>query len=474
MIGPIRGRQMHFEQFYLACLSHASYLVGSEAIGAVVDPRRDVGLYLEEAHKRGLSIRHIIETHLHADFVSGHRELAALTGAEIYIGATAGPSFPHVPMRDQDEIGFGRCRLKFLETPGHSLDSISILVTDLDRSPDPFAVLTGDTLFIGDVGRPDLSKGRSAAEMAALLYRSLREKLLKLPDEVEVYPAHGAGSLCGKQMSAETRSTIGKERLTNYALRAATEEEFVQLITSDLPERPEYFAQDKELNRAGPPLLHDLPEPPALRPGQVLSEQQTGAVILDTRPAGDFSAAHVPGSLHIGLSGQFAGWAGALLGLYAKLVLVAENDDRLLESRVRLARVGIERVAGYLDDGIAGWAREGLPLEPLSLISAGQLHRMYSEEPGSIQIVDVRRPSEWQEGHIQGARLIPLHNLTTGLEDLDRTRPLAVHCKGGYRSAIAGSLLQRAGFGKVFNLVGGFDAWCACGLPYGRTIQAAG
>jgi hydroxyacylglutathione hydrolase len=465
---------MVFEQFYLGCLSHASYLIGSEGIAAVVDPQRDVGLYLEEARKRGLSIAYVIETHLHADFVSGHRELAALTGARIYLGAESGAEFLHAAVRDGNELSFGRCRLKFLETPGHSLDSISILVTDLDRSPEPFAVLTGDTLFIGDVGRPDLSKGRNAEEMAALLYRSLHEKLLRLPDAVEVYPAHGAGSLCGKQLSSETRSTIGKERLSNYALRTATEDDFIRLITSELPERPAYFALDKEINRAGAPLLSEIPSAPALRPGEVAREQEDGAVVLDTRPAAQFAAGHVPGSVHIGLAGQFAVWAGALLGLDTRLVIVAESPESILETRIRLARVGIESIVGYLKDGVAGWARDGMPLEQTPQISAEELYRRLASDPGSVRTVDVRRPPEWAEGHIEGAVLIPLHDLTGRLDELDKERPVATHCKGGYRSAIAASLLQRSGFQTVFNVTGGFDAWRACNLPYIRARQATG
>ena len=390
------------------------------------------------------------------------------------MGVRADPRFSHVAVVDGDEISFGHCRLKFLDTPGHSLDSISIVVTDLDRSPEPFAVLTGDTLFIGDVGRPDLSQGKSAQEMAGLLYHSLHEKLLKLPDFVEVYPAHGAGSLCGKHLSSETHSTIGKERAGNYALRVASETEFVELITCELPERPGYFALDKEINRSGAPPLSELPPLRPLRPGELITEQERGAVLLDTRPAVQFAASHVPEAVNIGLSGEFASWAGDLLGLKTPLVLIAENEDRLLESRIRLARVGIESVIGYLEDGVAGWAREGMPLEQTPQISAEALAHRLASMPGSMQTLDVRRPSEWAEGFIEGAVLVPLHDLPARLPELDTGRPWTVHCKGGYRSAIAASFLQRSGFRQVFNLVGGFDAWRACNLPYKRAQQAAG
>ncbi len=452
---------MYFQQFYLTCLSHASYMIGSEGIAAVVDPQRDVGIYLDAAREQGLTIEHIIETHLHRDFVSGHIELAALTGAQIHLSAAASAKFAHNPVHDGDEVAFGRCRLKFLDTPGHSLDSISILVTDLDRAAEPFAVITGDTLFIGDVGRPDLSPTHTPQQLASLLYHSLHEKLLKLPDSVEVYPAHGAGSLCGRQLSTERLSTIGKERATNYALRARDESEFVQLVTADQPERPAYFAQDAEINRAGAPPLKDLPPLAALRPGEVATLQEQGAIILDTRPANQFGAAHIPGAVHIALAGQFASWAGTLLGLGAQVVLVTEDQAHVTESRVRLARVGLEGIVGYLADGMAAWIREGLPVARTPSISVQELEA----QRGRLQVVDVRRPNEWDEGHLEGARLKPLDKLVTLTADLDRTRPVAVHCKSGYRSSIAASLLERAGFTEVYNVTGGFDAWKSSGLP---------
>ena len=455
---------MYFQQFYLACLSHASYMIGSGGIAAVVDPQRDVGIYLEEAAKHGLVIQHIIETHLHADFVSGHRELAAMTGAKIYIGAQAGAKFPHVPVHDGETISFGRCRLQFLETPGHTVESVSVLVTDLDRGPEPFAVFTGDTLFIGDVGRPDLSGDKTPQQLAGLLYDSLQQKLLKLADGVEVYPAHGAGSLCGKQMSSERVSTIGKERTSNYALQAQSREQFVQLLTAELPEKPGYFALDAEINRSGAPSLGELPPLGAMRPAQVMAAQGKGAIVLDTRPADQFASAHVPDSVHIGLSGQFAFWAAALLGLEQELVLVAEDEQKVEESRLRLARVGMERVIGYLADGIAGWTREGLPVRDAPQISAQDLNALLAEQP-AVKVIDVRRSGEWQAGHIPNALLKPLDRLTELIGDMDRNAPVVVNCKGGYRGSIAASLLLRAGFPQVMNLAGGYDAWHICKLP---------
>ena len=456
---------MHFQQFYLSCLAHASYLLGSEGLAAVVDPQRDVEIYLEEARRLNLKIAYVIETHLHADFVSGHHELAARTGAEIVLGAQAGAAFPFRAVRDGEEIPLGRCVLRFLETPGHTDESICVLVTDLDRSSEPWAALTGDTLFIGEVGRPDLSPQHSAQELAALLYDSLHNKLLKLPDAVEIYPAHGAGSLCGRNISAERQSTIGKERALNYALRPMTRESFVTLITADLPERPEYFGQDVALNRTGAPSLAERARPPALAPHEVARQQKEGAVVLDTRPAAQFGAGSIPGSLHIALGGQYATWAGMLIGLDRPVILITEEEEGVEESTLRLARVGVEKVTGYLDGGILAWQQAGLPLNEVPQISVLQLHEQLAENPQALQVIDVRRQPEWETGHLEHAILIPLHKLRSDLNGLDRARPIAVHCKSGYRASIATSLLKAAGFKDVMNVVGGIDAWKAQNLP---------
>ena len=456
---------MYFQQFYLTCLSHASYMLGSEGVACVVDPQRDVSLYIEEAKARGLAIQHVIETHLHADFVSGHVELAARTGAKIYLAAAADSPIPHVAAHDGDDIRFGRVILRFLETPGHTVESVSVAVTDLDRGDQPWAVLTGDTLFIGDVGRPDLSRDKTPQQLAAMLYDSLHRKLVPLGDDVEVYPAHGAGSLCGKQMRPERQSTIGKERELNYALRAASQEEFVRLLTAELPERPGYFAQDAELNRTGAiPLDFLLPMEP-FTPAAVLEKQRSGHIVLDTRPAVQFGAGHVPGAVNIPLGGQFAGTAATLLGLDHELVLVAEDQAAVEESQTRLARVGFESVVGYLDGGMTHWAAEGKPAAQIMQITAAELERELAADPGSIQIVDVRRKPEWEVGHIPVALHKPLDHVADMLGDLDRSKPVVVHCKGGYRSAIGCSLIQRAGFENVTNLIGGLDAWQATGLP---------
>ncbi|MGH9594425.1 MAG: MBL fold metallo-hydrolase, partial [Bryobacteraceae bacterium] len=362
----------------MTCLSHASYMIGSEGVACVVDPQRDVAIYLDEAREQGLKIEHIIETHLHADFVSGHRELAERTGAVIYLGALAGARFPHVAVRDGDEIRFGRVILRFLDTPGHTIESVSITVTDLDRadlngSDKPQLVLTGDTLFIGDVGRPDLAPDLTPQELAGMLFDSLHNKLLPLGDDVEVYPAHGAGSLCGKQMRPERQSTIGKERALNYALRPRTKKEFVDLITAELPERPGYFALDAELNRAGAPAVAEIAPLRELDAAEVAERQAAGAVVLDTRPAQQFGTGHIPGAVNIALSGQYASFAATLLGLDHDIVLVAEDEGSLEQSRLRLARVGIERVVGGLKGGMASWAAGQQPVAQIGQISAEEL-----------------------------------------------------------------------------------------------------
>src|SRR5271166_1067677 len=306
---------MYFEQFYLGCLAHASYVLASQGEAVVVDPQRDVDIYLKAAEEHGVKIRHVFETHLHADFVSGHKELAARTGAKIYVGARAGATFPHIDVQDGFELQVGKARLRVLDTPGHTLESICLVVTDEEKSPKPWAVLTGDTLFIGDVGRPDLSRTHSPEQLAGMLYDSLHNKLLKLPDEVLVYPAHGAGSLCGRNMRAERFSTIGTERLTNHALQIQNRDEFVKELTSNLPARPEYFFQDAEINRGGAPALSDLPALKAISPAELKALLDQGVIALDIRPGEQFVAGNVPGSVNIALSGQFASWAGTILGV---------------------------------------------------------------------------------------------------------------------------------------------------------------
>ncbi len=454
---------MYFEQFYLGCLAHASYMLASEGEAVVVDPQRDVDLYVKAAADHGVTIRHIFETHLHADFVSGHRELGARTGASIYMGAQAGATFPHVDVTDGFELKFGKASIRVLETPGHTPESICLVVTDEEKSDKPWAVLTGDTLFIGDVGRPDLSRRHTPAQLAGLLYDSLQIKLLGLPDSTLVYPAHGAGSLCGKNMRAERSSTIGTERLTNYALQIKSKEEFIAQLTSNLPARPEYFAKDAEINRTGASALSELPALRAISPRDLEKMLREGELALDVRACEEFAAEHVPGSVNIALSGQFASWAGTVLGLAAHPVLIATNDQQIEEARLRLARVGIEALDGYLAGGVAAWKQAGLPVATIQQISVQELSERLRS--AGVQVLDVRREPEWNAAHIENANWWPLDNFRVSPPEIDHDAALAVHCKGGYRSMIAASLLQRAGFRNVINVAGGFDAWQQANLP---------
>jgi hydroxyacylglutathione hydrolase len=454
---------MYFEQFYLGCLAHASYMLGSEGEAAVVDPQRDVDIYLKAASQHGLKITHIFETHLHADFVSGHMELAGRTGAKIHIGAKAGAAFPHEALRDGTEIKLGKLRITALETPGHTPEGVCLVITDEEKSSAPWAVLTGDTLFIGDVGRPDLSRSHTPQQLAGLLYDSLHGKLLKLDDAVLVYPAHGAGSLCGRSMRAERSSTIGTERLTNYALQVRSRDEFVRQMTENLPTRPEYFLEDAQINRMGAGALADLPELAPVTPRELQELLQQGVFALDVRPNADFAAAHVPGSINIALSGQFASWAGAIMGLNARPVLIADGPEQYAEARTRLARVGIEDPRGFLQGGVFAWKQAGLPVAQLPQLAPQELQQRLRDN--GLQVLDVRREPEWQSGHIAQATWFPLDHFKVSAPEVDLTRPLAVHCQGGYRSMIACSLLLRAGATNVINVSGGMDAWRKAGLP---------
>ena len=458
---------MYFKQFYLACLAHASYLIGSDGEAVVVDPQRDVDEYLADAEAHGLQIKYVIETHLHADFVSGHQEIAARTGAQIIFGEKAGAEFEHRAVRDGEELRMGSVVLSFIETPGHTPEGICVLVTDAQAPEQPPKLLTGDTLFIGDVGRPDLAggKGYTPRMMAEMMYDSLHGKLMKLPDEVEVYPAHGAGSMCGKNMSKETSSTIGEQRKFNYALRPMSKEEFVTMMTADLPEAPSYFPKDAEINRAGARELSELQPPKPLTAKEVVELRDQGYVLLDVRAAADFGAAHVPGSMNIGLGGQFAIWAGSLIPLTSAIVLIADTSAQVDEAVVRLARVGIENVKGYLDGGIHSWRDAGFSVDIIPQVSVAELKEQMANH--ELQIVDVRRPGEYVNGHVPSALNAPLASLEKSLGPLplEKDKVTAVICAGGYRSSAAASLLQQKGFSNLLNVSGGTGAWVNAGYP---------
>jgi len=457
---------MYFKQFYLGCLAHASYLIGAAGEAAVVDPQRDVDQYIEEANAHQLKIKYIIETHLHADFISGHRELAEKTGAEIVFGKQAGVTFHHRAVQDADELTIGHVTLRIMETPGHTPESICVLAIDTMNSAEPAKLLTGDTLFIGDVGRPDLAggKGYTPQTMAGMMYDSLHEKILRLDDSVEVYPAHGAGSMCGKNLSTETSSTIGHQRKFNYALQPMTKDQFVAMMTSDLPEAPAYFSKDAEINRSGAEALDHLAKPQAMSPAEVREASQHGCVVLDVRTAAEFGAGHVPGSLNIGLSGQFASWAGSLIPLTAQIVIVANSPEQIGEAQMRLARVGLERVGGYLAGGVDGWRAAGFEVAQVPQISVAELRDLLNSKP-DLQLIDVRRPAEYGSGHAPRAVPAPLAKFreTFPTLNLNPDVPSAIICAGGYRSSAATSIAQQFGFTNLLNVTGGTAAWIKAG-----------
>ena len=454
---------MHFKQFYLGCLAHASYLIGADGEAAVVDPQRDVDQYIAEANAHQLKIKYIIETHLHADFISGHRELADKTGAEIVFGKEAGVTFQHRAVKDGDELTIGHVTLRIMETPGHTPESICVLVID---SAEAAKLLTGDTLFIGDVGRPDLAggKGYTPQTMAAMMYDSLHEKILKLDDAVEVYPAHGAGSMCGKNLSTETSSTIGHQRKFNYALQPMAKDQFVAMMTTDLQEAPAYFSKDAEINRSGAGALDHLAKPEPMSPVEVREASQHGCVVLDVRTAAEFGAGHVPGSLNVGLGGQFASWAGSLIPLTAQIVIVANSAEQIDEAQMRLARVGLERVNGYLEGGVDGWRAAGFEVAQVSQISVAELKDLLNSKP-DLQVIDVRRPAEYNSGHAPRAITAPLAKFrdTLGSLNLNGDKPIAIICAGGYRSSAATSIAQQFGFNNLLNVTGGTAAWIKAG-----------
>lgn len=461
---------MIFQQFYLNCLAHASYLIGDEAtrIAAVVDPQRDIDRYLTFAAEHNLQIKHVFLTHLHADFIAGHLELRDRVGATIYLGAKAQAEYRFTPLSDGTVVEFGRVRLKALETPGHTPESVSLLVYDLDKNDaEPHAVLTGDTLFIGDVGRPDLrvALGWSAADLGGLLFDSLQTKLLRLPDASLVYPAHGAGSLCGKAISKETVSTIGEQRRVNYALQPMSKQAFVDLVTADQPEAPPYFVYDAVLNSKERPTLDQalLRELKPLSLDDVLRMQSEGAQILDTREPEEFGAAHLAGSINIGLNGQYATWAGTVLDHVHPIVIIAA-PGRESESAVRLGRIGFDHVAGYLQNGLQ--VLESRPdlvafTERLSAPFVSEL--LDSKQPPFL--IDVRTPHERAQKFIPGSLSLPLSHLEENSAMLPQNRALLVYCAGGYRSSIAASLLQRKKFAPVAEVAGGIAAWESAKLP---------
>lgn len=460
---------MFFHQYYLGCLSHASYLIGDTTSGkaVVVDPQRDIAQYLADAEANGLTIVKILETHFHADFLSGHLELAARTGAAIGYGSAAAgrAEFPIETWGDGQRIELGDVVLEVRATPGHTPESISIVIHPNGGSGEPYGVLTGDTLFIGDVGRPDLlaSVGVTADELARQLYHSLHEKLLTLPDATKVFPAHGAGSACGKNLSTETVSTIGEQRRTNYALAPMSEAEFVEVVTQGQSVAPQYFSFAANRNRELRELLSDDIHVPGLTVEEVLAHQINGAIVLDSRDDVSFTAGHLRGSVNVGLGGRFAEYAGEVMQPGTPILLVTDPGHEA-EAKIRLARIGFDNVIGALTDPIAAFISHPENVEPMSRLSADALaERLRSVS--DLVVVDVRNPGEVALGTVPGARTISLPALLNSIGTLDPTAPTVVYCAGGYRSAIACSLLRSHGFSDVSDVVGGYTAWAARRKP---------
>jgi rhodanese-related sulfurtransferase/glyoxylase-like metal-dependent hydrolase (beta-lactamase superfamily II) len=461
---------MILKQYYLGCLAHASYLLGDEASSTaiVVDPQRDIEQYVVDAERFGLHIHHVFLTHFHADFIAGHLELRDRCGATIHLGSRAEAEYAFTPMADGDTLQFSDLRLQVLETPGHTIESISILVFDLEKSlAKPHAVLTGDTLFIGDVGRPDLraSLGWTADDLGARLYDSLRDKLLTLPDDTLIYPAHGAGSLCGKQLSSDTVSSLGDQRRMNYALQPMSREEFIRLVTTDQPDAPQYFTYDAILNTREHVTLNSNLER-VLQPvafDEVIRLRAAGAQLLDVRDATEFARGHLASSINIGLGGQYATWAGTLLDRYKPIVIIAE-PGREQEAALRLGRIGFDHVRGYLNGGMAALAGRPDLVWPTERVSAAMVAaELVSADPPLV--LDIRNRREWEAKHIPESRNIPLNHLQERLTEVPRGRRIAVHCAGGYRSSIATSILQKNGITNLIEMAGGLAAWDAAKLP---------
>ena len=450
---------VNIKQYYLGCLSHASYMVSDEKTktAVVIDPQRDVDQYVKDAKDQGLTIKDVVLTHFHADFVAGHLELAKRTGAQIHLGAEAQPSYPFTPHQDGDSIPVGEGRLQVLATPGHTPEAISLVAY---AGAEPKAVFTGDTLFVGDVGRPDLAvaTGHSSQDLAGQLYDSLHGKLLTLPDATVVYPAHGPGSLCGSGGTSGKSSTVGREKAENPMLSTASKEAFVEAVTANLPEVPAYFSHDAEMNKEDHATLETIIQRSSV-PLKANDFIRAGAQVLDVRSPDEFAAAHLTDSVNVGLDGRFAQWAGSLLDPNRPMVVIAP-PGRETETITRLARVGFENVIGYAEGGFE--ALGGYPnlIREQPRMTAPEL----AERRDEFNVLDVRSDAEWKTGHLAGAQHIPLGQLKAKLDDLPSDKPLLVHCQSGYRSSMATSLLKAYGIASV-DMVGGIAAWTAAGLP---------
>lgn len=451
---------MQIEQIYTGCLAQGAYYIESEGEAAIVDPLRESEPYIRKAQKEGATIKYIFETHFHADFVSGHVDLAAKTGATIVYGPNARADFAFHEATDGEIFEVGRVKIKVLHTPGHTMESATYLL--LDESGREHAIFSGDTLFIGDVGRPDLAQRGNITQddLAGYLYDSLRTKIMPLPDDVVVYPAHGAGSACGKNMSKETTDLLGNQKKNNYALRAdMTREEFIREVTDGLLPPPQYFAQNVAMNKSGAKGLDEV-----LKKGNVPLDAETfeamanheGALVLDTRSPGAFAEGHIPNSVFIGIDGSFAPWVGALIPDLSQPIIFVADKGREEEIVTRLSRVGYDNTLGYLKGGMQAWKDAGKEIDSVTSISASDFAQQFAS--GQLHVLDVRKPTEYQAEHIEGAENVPLDYISENMDQLDKDKPYHIHCAGGYRSMIATSILKARGYHQVVDVAGGFKA----------------
>ncbi|MGE4293610.1 MAG: rhodanese-like domain-containing protein [Desulfovibrio sp.] len=456
---------MYFKQITvpgLGCFSYAIGCPGAKAM-AVVDPKRDIQDYLDISREEGMKITQIIDTHVHADHVSGAHELRAATGAEIMMYETSPVDFRFSKVREGQRLEIGNARLEFLHTPGHTPDALSVLVTDLSRSEEPWMILTGDVLFVGDIGRPDLAGADVLDEQVRNLHNTLYKKFLDLPDYLEVFPSHGMGSLCGKGMSSKTSSTLGFERKHNPMLQFASFEEFRKVMTGEFPTRPKSFSHIIQTNKDGAPLLECCPLEKALSPERFEESIQEGTLVIDTRDTAAFGGFHIPGSLNIGFENQLANWVGMVVPPDADLILVVENKDKYDAMVTELHRIGYDRIFGYLAGGINSWLLSGRELDKLDQVSANELRRLSGEK--GLHIVDVRTPGEVKGGIIPGAGHTPLAEVLEKGLALSKDAKTVIYCGSGYRSNIAASALKKLGYGNVHSLAGGVTAWTRAGFP---------
>jgi hydroxyacylglutathione hydrolase len=454
---------MLVQQFFANGLAHSSYLLGGASSCAIVDPQRDVDVYIAAAAALDLKITHILETHLHADFISGHMDLADKTGASIYAPKAGNCTFKHARLAEGDSFTIDDMRISVLDTAGHTPEHISYVVVDMERGEEPVCVFCGDTLFVGDVGRPDLFPGK-ATELASKLYDNLHGKLMKLPDFCEVYPAHGAGSLCGRAMGAKRTSTIGYERRRNAALQFSDKSAFIASLTTNMPAAPDHFARCSATNGAGPGLVRALSTPlPMTAEAFAERARKTGTIVLDVRPFDAFGGQHIPGALNLDINGNFSTFAGWTIPVYGEILLVADNEAVVQTATVWLRRVGLDAVTGYLEGGMLGWNLAGLPTEHVAQVSPQELHQLIASDSGLV-LVDARSAQEFERIHIQGARSIPAPDLRQRHSELPKDRPIVIICSTGMRSSLAASILQRNGFNDMKNAAGGISGYAAAGF----------